>query len=317
MEIYLKPLLKGTLTFVPGLAPVLDRHGAGGPSSASYCYGVWLKHLTLLWASGFRGVPGTVAELGPGDTLGIGLAAVLSGTNRYYALDVVAHSGPDSTLPVFDDLVEMFRDRAPRPEKSWPDYDAHLDGSLFPRHILTDDHLDRCLAPSRIAEIREAIINSPSSGKKGDIAVRYVTPWSDSSAIMVESVDLAISHSVLEHVNDLDATYTALRSWLKPGAYMSHQIDYTGHGISKHWNGYRACPEWMWRLLRGRRHYLINREPHSEHMRRMRALGFDVRCELMNSQSHDGIVRSALVPRWAGLSDEDLTCSSAFVIAVR
>ena len=74
-------------------------------------------------------------------------------------------------------------------------------------------------------------------------SVNYIVPWSESSILRPQSVDLAISHSVLEHVNELDLTYAALSRCLKPGAYMSHQIDLSGHGMSTRWNGYRTCPE--------------------------------------------------------------------------
>jgi len=81
----LKPVLKGVATMVPGLHRLLARPGGGSTDSAEYCYGVWLKHLTFLWQSGMREMPSSVAELGPGDSLGVGLAALLSGASRFYA----------------------------------------------------------------------------------------------------------------------------------------------------------------------------------------------------------------------------------------
>jgi len=53
------------------------------------CYEVWLKHPTLLWENQLQAIPNTVAELGPGDSLGVGLAALLSGASKFYVLDVV------------------------------------------------------------------------------------------------------------------------------------------------------------------------------------------------------------------------------------
>jgi hypothetical protein len=82
----LTPVIKGAATYIPGLDKVASKwrkRGTGGTDTAAYCYEVWLKHLTLLWANGMRTIPDTVAELGPGDSLGTGLAALLSGANHY------------------------------------------------------------------------------------------------------------------------------------------------------------------------------------------------------------------------------------------
>ncbi|MBM4372890.1 MAG: hypothetical protein FJ098_14650, partial [Deltaproteobacteria bacterium] len=79
----LRQLLWGIATFVPGVR-FLDRRGTGGTGSARYCYSVWLRHLVLAKDRGLLDqVPATVAELGPGDSIGIGLAALLSGATAY------------------------------------------------------------------------------------------------------------------------------------------------------------------------------------------------------------------------------------------
>ena len=70
----------------------------GGTVSARYCYSVWSRHLSILQRSGLPTTFKTMVELGPGDSLGIGLAALLSGVERYIALDVVQHaSGAQNT----------------------------------------------------------------------------------------------------------------------------------------------------------------------------------------------------------------------------
>lgn len=315
----LKPLLKGALTFVPGLGPRLHRRSTGGSTSAEYCFGVWLKHLTLLWAHGDRQLPRTLVELGPGDSLGIGLAAMLSGVDHYYALDAVRYAAPDRTLQVFDRLVQLFQATSPRPARGWPDYDVHLDASLFPGHILTPDVLAHTLAAERLAAIRAALgvatRAGAGAGSDGRISIGYIAPWSDATVVPTASVDLVLSHTVLQHVNDLDPVFAAMRAWLKPGGYMSHQLDYTGMELCRHWNGYRACPEWLWHIVRGRRPYLINREPHSGYLRRLRDHGFEITCELTDFWRQNSIQRSALAQRWTGLPDTDLHCAQAFLQA--
>ena len=100
-----KTIIKGILTFIPGFQRPLPKGKTGGSNSAYYCYGVWLKHLTLLWENGYRSLPVTVAALGPGDSIGTGLAALLSGANNYYALDVKKYSKTDTTLKIFDERI--------------------------------------------------------------------------------------------------------------------------------------------------------------------------------------------------------------------
>jgi hypothetical protein len=125
-----KPVARGITTMIPGIYRIAARRRGGGTGSADYCYAVWLKHLTLLWQRGLRTMPASVAEIGPGNSLGVGLAALLSGSARFYALDVVAYSSTDRNLRMLDRLVERFRNRAPKafPHQPalgvWPNPDA-------------------------------------------------------------------------------------------------------------------------------------------------------------------------------------------------
>jgi len=81
----LKQLIFGMATFVPGIYQ-LRAKGTGGTDSARYCYSVWLRHLVMAKRNGLNPYPRIVAELGPGDSLGIGLAALISGCDKYFAL---------------------------------------------------------------------------------------------------------------------------------------------------------------------------------------------------------------------------------------
>ena len=56
-------------------------------------------------------IPNSVAELGPGDSLGIGLAALLCGANNYYGLDAVPYCNDERNLKVFEELVGLFTQR--------------------------------------------------------------------------------------------------------------------------------------------------------------------------------------------------------------
>ncbi len=309
-----KTVVKGILTFVPGLENILPSQGTGGTDSSEYCYGVWFKHLTNLWESGLRSIPNSIAELGPGDSLGVGLAAMLSGVNNYCALDVVRYSNTEFNLRIFDELVDLFKRRAGRPSKGWPDYDEFLDEHLFPSHILTKEVLEISLSQERIERIRKALENLGTDC--GEISIKYMAPWADDCVIQKETVDLIISHSVLEHITDMENTYQALYLWLKQGGMMSHQIDFKSHGLSEKWDGHRAISEWMWKIAVGKRKFLINREPHSVHLEMMRKNNFKIVLDLKRVRT-DGIQRSELSKKWKDLSAEDLTCSGALIQACK
>jgi SAM-dependent methyltransferase len=255
-------------------------------------------------------VPRVLAELGPGDSLGIGLAALLSGVERYYALDVVKYSDTEKNLPIFDELVRLFRRRAGRPSVGWPDYDRYLDDKLFPGHILTASLLGDSLAPERVERIRSSLIDADPN----DSMIAYMAPWSDERVVERGTVDAVISHAVLEHVTDPDAAYRALSQWLRPDGMMSHQIDLTSHGITREWNGHWSIPEPLWRVTLGKRPYLLNRMPCSVHVGLLEKHGFEI-VHLMKKQREPGIDRSRLSGRWRELSDDDLACSDCFIIA--
>ena len=60
--------------------------------SSRYCYSVWLRHLVMAYENKLtQGLPGIVAELGPGRSLGTLLAALISGAHTCYAFDVVQY----------------------------------------------------------------------------------------------------------------------------------------------------------------------------------------------------------------------------------
>jgi hypothetical protein len=256
-----------------------------------------------------RAIPRTLAELGPGDSLGVGLAAMLSGVDNYYALDVVRYSNIETNLKIFEELVALFRSRAERPTKGWPDFDEYLDEHLFPSHILGEGLLETSLSENRIAAIRKTIAN-PGYQNDG-LVIKYMVPWSDADIIEKDTVDVILSHSVLEHVVDLETAYQALHAWLKPKGVMTHQIDFTSHGLSEKWNGYRAYSEVLWKIIMGKRTFLINRQPCSVHKSLMIRNGFIVICDKARHRT-DGVQRSELSNSWKNITDEDLTCSGAF-----
>jgi SAM-dependent methyltransferase len=313
-----RPLLKGMATYLPGANKLLLSKGTGGTTSARYCYSAWLRHISWAHENALSTRPEVVAELGPGDSLGIGLAALLSGATTYYALDVVEDAITRRNTEILDELVELFRRRQGIPgEKEFPELKPYLKSYVFPRHILTDERLGECLSEERVEFIRRAL-EDPSDSLGGMIEIQYLVPWFDSGILESKagSVDMIYSQAVLEHVDDLAGTYRAMWQLLRPNGVVSHQIDFRSHGTAKQWNGHWAYSEPLWKLMRGRRPYLLNRQPHSTHIDLLREHGFEVVCDI-TVRDPTGIRSKQLAREFRGMSDEDLTTSGAFVQAVK
>jgi hypothetical protein len=314
MPVRTRSLIVGIATYVPGLQRLTGRK-TGGTTSARYCYAVWLRHLSMLRQSALPTTFETMAELGPGDSLGTGLAALLSGTQRYIALDAVRYADSARNLQIFDELIALFRDRAPIPDEvEFPLVQPRLPSYAFPADILTAARLDLFLHPKRLEVIRDAI-NSPATSARVAGPVCYVAPWQPDQ-VEDGTADLIVSQTVLEFPRDLRRLYAEMCRWLKPGGIMSHEIDFKSVGITVEWNGHWSCSDALWRLAAGRRRHRLNREPHSTHIALLRSMGCRIVCDERTVQP-SAITRAQLAPRFRHLTDEDLATSSALIQAVK
>ena len=309
-----KPIVRGMVTYLPLIEKRIAK-STRGTDSARYCYSVWLRHLVMARAHGLADDPRVVAELGPGDSLGIGLSALLTGASRYVGLDRVAYADPSRNAAVLDELVALFGARAAIPDAGeFPELKPYLPSYEFPRALLTDARMTHCLQEARVDAIRAALHHL--NDESGAITMAYRAPWFDPSVVGRGSIDMIYSQAVLEHVDDLDATYAALAEWLKPGGVASHQIGFVSHGLTPEWNGHWAIADPVWKVIRGRRPYLLNREPASTHLRLIKRSGLKVVGE-ERVQIASGIERSRLARRFRHLSDEDLTTKAIFLQAVK
>jgi hypothetical protein len=105
-----------------------------------------------------------------------------------------------------------------------------------------------------------------------------------------------------------------MRAWMKPGASMSHSIDFWSHGLTWAWNGHWTVGDLTWRVVRGTRRYLINRQPLSTHLDLLAKYGFDpVHVEPRRGQIEAGF---RVAKRFRTLSAEDVSTRGAFIQAI-
>ena len=137
----------------------------------------------------------------------------------------------------------------------------------------------------RLRAIETALLHLGVPAESGEPMISYLAPWSCPEIIKHESADMVLSQAVLEHVEELSALHRAIHGWLKPGGFVSHTIDLTSHGTARNWNGHWACSDRMWKLIKGRRPYFLNRKTCSEHLDEIRNAGFDIVREVRTTDS--------------------------------
>ena len=288
----------------------------GGTNSARYCYAVWLRHLSMIGRSGLATKFESVTELGPGDSIGIGMAALLSGAKRYTGLDAARLAESHRNIAVLDELTALFRSRAPIPDAhEYPLTRPHLPAYDFPAAILSDAELEISLAPERLAALHHEVSKSADDQAPGQ-AVNYVAPWGPADPVAPGSQDLVFSQAVLQSVNDIATVYSSMSRWLRPGGVMSHSISMDSLGSASRWNGHWAYSDHVWRLVNGfsGRAHAVNREPMSRHLGTIRDCGFDI-VTLLTTRRADGIARRELAARFRHLDDEDLLTNGFYILA--
>jgi SAM-dependent methyltransferase len=291
---------KGLLSFIKPSIASHDGGSGGATGTAPYCYSVWMGHLCRLEKAGLKEIPQSLAEFGPGDSLGTGLCAMLSGVDRYYAFDIVAYANPEKNLAVFEELVALFQKGGGESE------------------LLTAEVLAKTLAEERLDKIR-ALLSSTAEGanSRDEMCIQYVAPWEDNSKEAdFPSVGLILSHAVLEHVGDLDNAYRVMSQMLEPGGVMSHVIDFRSHDMTRKWNGHWSQPEWLWRITWGNFSYTINREPLTTHLDLLEKHGFELlHCE--RKLLEKGAPYTKRSQRFKGISEEDFRTGGADIISAR
>lgn len=262
----------GLVSKIPLLGARYKR-GPVGASTARYCYSVWLRHLINVCRHGKQPIPKIVGEIGPGNSLGVGYAALLSGADEYLAFDLIRYEGCENNIILFDELVSLFQTKASIPDDAeLLEIKPVLSNNEFPSDILSDDYLNESLCPNRIEKIRKSI----ASTGHDDSVIKYIVPWINAKTDKVNFIDLIFSQAVLEHIDDLEQAYVTMNLLLKRSGVMSHQIDFRCHGTSKEWNGHWIYSDQEWRLIRGGRHFLINRYPFSAHINMLEKNEFDI-----------------------------------------
>ena len=238
----------------------------GNSRDAEYFYGVWLKHLALLRHAGLDRAPRAVAEFGPGDTLGSGLCALLTGARRYAAFDVGDFTSERGNLMILERLLPLVAADAPRrPQGSWLALERMLGDDVRPSRL---GFPDQPAAPS-LGERAQALRAALGRVAQAHGPVQVIAPWHARTA-PPEAFDVVFSHSALQYEPDLQRLFGYMTAMLRPGGWMSHQVDLTSIGVTRSWDGHRCYGSLAWRMVNLGRPYALNRHAASAYVQAIR-----------------------------------------------
>lgn len=269
-----KKIARSAVSYMPIFKHVLKKTGTS-PVQGVYYSDIYSSHKKKLSEYGFVFPSKIIAEIGPGDSFGVGMCAILDGFEKYYALDVISHTNISKNLKVLDDIKANYTNK------------------------------------EEIIKILQYDINNPNHLESH---IQSHVSWFKKELIIKNSVNLIISNAVLEHIINVSDAYQAMFEWLQPGGYCSHVIDYGAHEFSNTWYKHLYYHDFLWKFLMHGRMYPINRLPHSFHLKEIEKAGFQIIYQSINNNSKADIKKINKNIK-SLFNDDDLGISSAFIIA--
>lgn len=296
----------GLLTWVPGAYKILAKP-TGGSSTALYCYAIWMRHLIKLYENGAVNLPKNVLEVGPGDSKGVGFAALISGSNDYVAVDAYDYTNIKTEVKIFDELVQLFREKAAIPNDDvFPRMRPKLLSYDFPHELFTDSYLRQVLNDKRIEDLRRKIINGHFANVHSD---RLKT-------LGGKRFDFVLCQASLQYVEDIETFIAEIFCLSRKNAWISAVIDYSAHQTSSCWDEHWTMPKLLWFALKGRQPYFLSRNYHEIYEKCFQNK-YGLLCVNQRLTSKNTIKRCQLAKEFESMSDMDLQTKGAFFLVKR
>jgi len=160
--------------------------------------------------------------------------------------------------------------------------------------------------------------DAPASGFRPERLDYHVTH--DGTSGLEACIDLVYSRAVLEHVNDLDATFLDMARSLKPGGIAIHQVDLKSHGLHRENPlDFLTWPVRLWDLMYAGKG-VPNRWRLDRYHAALERAGLEIRHLEATAHASPGEVeevRPWLARPFRELDDDTLRCLGFWLIASR
>ncbi len=263
----IKSLVKGILSYIPGVLEYSHhnrnkmRHSC---ADSHYSYNLWLTIFLFLKENNVNPHFDTIAELGTGGSLGVASCFLLLGVKQFYALEVEDEFDLDKNLKIYDELVNLLRIQSPATSK-YKNLNFRLIDSAYPEELKNLE----ILKSENIESVRKSLLSIGQS----DNRIKIIYDWHNKEKI---SLDFIYSRAVMEHVDNPPEVHLKLYNTLNEGGYILHDIELHSHGITKQPHGHLKINKFVWKLIKGKRKYSLNRFTMEDHLDAMKNCGFKI-----------------------------------------
>lgn len=250
--------MKGVLTYLPYYDFFImkrKRLSKHSNANALFCYSYWLGLLQLFDDVGINADTSRVCEVGAGGSIGVGICALLTGSKEYYALEIENLYNVKTNLRLFDEIVELLLAETPL-STDFGQINFPIRSSNFPYSLIKPAYLDTYY----VQYLRQCV--AKASFQTGEI-VHLIHDWENSQ---INNIGFFFSRAVMEHVNKPESVYKSIARFLTFDGIMLHDIELHSHGITNDRFGHMKLEGHIWKLIRGRRKYLLNKYSYARHL---------------------------------------------------
>lgn len=222
-----------------------------------------------------------VLEIGPGNSLAIGLLFLACGAKKVFLVDRFKH---------------LF----------WDEYDI-----AFHRKVLA--RIEKEFPFTTVAS--KAIIFTNSGSIDFDRS-KIQCRLGDAAKLPLEnsSIDIVFSNAVLEHVHDVRKAISEMSRVTKPGGFGIHEIDLRDHFFQATPLKLLRYPDWLWNLMTWNRPGYTNRLRLPDYLKLFKASGFLIE-KLVSTREYKGELSSLKMARkFTGYSSNEIKTLAFWVL---
>lgn len=261
----IKSIIKGAITFVPFVNLYLNKKKSKtkySGSNAEFCYSLWLSMLVHFDENNFKPTLKKIGEIGNGGSLGVGICALLTGTEEYFSFELNNYIDREQNLRLLDEIVTLFKNQ--KEIKKYEQLNIKINNYKYPSNLISQLNIDETF----INEIKTEIENKFENSKRIKIINNYTTQNTE--------IDFVFSRAVMEHVLNPETIYRFISENIKTSTSMFHDIEFHSHNVTNNINGHYKISKFIWKIIFGNRKYFLNRWDLTKHLNSIKENNFEI-----------------------------------------